>query len=105
TCDACHESGLSFYGVTNLTTRPSGHHVGKDCSGCHNTNNWDGGTQTRKAVVQAATRTTIGTVISAPAPAVSASAAAALLPGAAPMSAAQSARALGLSHAGVTSNC
>jgi len=103
TCDACHESGLSFYGVTNLTTRPSGHHVGKDCSGCHNTNNWDGGTQTRKAAVQAAARTTIGTVISAPAP--SASAAAALQPGAAPMSAAQSARPLGLSHAGVTSNC
>jgi hypothetical protein len=48
TCDACHETGRSFYGVTNLTTRPSGHHVGQDCSGCHNPNNWDGGSQVRK---------------------------------------------------------
>jgi len=103
TCDACHESGRSFYGVTNLTTRPSGHHVGQDCSGCHNTNNWDGGSQTRKAAVQAATRSAIGTVISAPA--ASASAATALQPGAAPMSTAQGATAARLSHAGVTSNC
>ena len=103
TCDACHESGRSFYGVTNLTTRPNGHHVGQDCSGCHNTNNWDGGTQTRKAAAQVPVRSTIGTVISAPASPVSA--AAALQPGETPMSTAQSARALGPSHAGVTSNC
>ena len=44
TCDACHDSTtppLSFYGVSNLTVRPSGHHVGQDCSGCHNTSSWD----------------------------------------------------------------
>ena len=44
TCDACHESTtppLSFYGVSNLTVRPSGHNVGQDCSGCHNTSSWD----------------------------------------------------------------
>jgi len=103
TCDACHESGKSFYGVTNLTTRPNGHHVGKDCSGCHNTNNWDGGTQIRKVAAQAATRSTVGTVISAPV--ASASAAGALQPGAPQMSTARGAAALGLSHAGVTSNC
>ena len=36
TCDQCHDlSTLKFYGVSNLTTRPNGHHVGKDCNGCH----------------------------------------------------------------------
>jgi hypothetical protein len=44
TCDQCHDaSTLKFYGVSNLTTRPKNHHVGQDCSGCHNTNNWNGG--------------------------------------------------------------
>ncbi len=103
TCDACHDTGKSFYGVTNLTTRPNGHHVGQDCSGCHNTNNWDGGAQTRKAAAQVATRSTVGTVVSAPA--ATASAAGALQPGAAPMSTARAAPALALSHAGVTSSC
>lgn len=39
-CMSCHESGLSFYGVTNLKVRPSGHHTGQDCgnSGCHTYN-------------------------------------------------------------------
>ncbi len=39
---------LSFYGVTNLTTRPNGHHVGQDCSGCHSPNNWGGGAAAKK---------------------------------------------------------
>jgi hypothetical protein len=44
TCDQCHDAKtLKFYGVSNLTTRPNGHHVGQDCNGCHNTNNWNGG--------------------------------------------------------------
>ena len=44
TCDQCHDlSTLKFYGVTNLTTRPNGHHVGQDCNGCHSPNNWGGG--------------------------------------------------------------
>ena len=42
-------TGMAFYGVSNLTTRPNGHHVGQDCSGCHNPNNWDGGAQRGKA--------------------------------------------------------
>ena len=68
-CDACHESTtpkLSFYGVTNLTVRPSGHHVGQDCSGCHNTNNWDGGAQQRAATKTAA-RNMVVTVVKPPA--------------------------------------
>ncbi len=68
TCDACHETGRSFFGVNNLTTRPNGHHVGQDCSGCHNTNNWDGGGQKRTvAAATTPTRSTIGTVVGAPA--------------------------------------
>ncbi len=69
TCDACHElttPKLSFYGVTNLTVRPSGHHVGQDCSGCHNTNNWDGGAQQRAATKTAA-RNMVVTVVKPPA--------------------------------------
>ncbi len=103
TCDACHESGKSFYGVTNLTRRPSGHHVGQDCSGCHNTNNWDGGAQTRKLAAQVATRSTVSTVVSAPA--AMSSAASALQPGTAQMSTARAAPPSAPSHAGVTSNC
>ncbi|MDP9013480.1 MAG: hypothetical protein M3O41_12650, partial [Pseudomonadota bacterium] len=68
-CDACHEIGKSFYGVNNLTVRPDpGHHKGQDCSGssCHNTNNWGGGSTKKKAAATASTRSTIGTVVSAP---------------------------------------
>ncbi|HEY2675646.1 MAG TPA: cytochrome c3 family protein [Steroidobacteraceae bacterium] len=55
TCDVCHDlPTLKFYGVANLTTRPNGHHVGQDCSGCHNTNNWNGG-RAVKATMAAAT--------------------------------------------------
>ena len=68
TCDGCHESGSKFYGVTNLTTRPSGHHVGQDCSGCHNTNNWDGGAAARvaKTPATATAHTTIVAVVNSP---------------------------------------
>jgi hypothetical protein len=55
-CDPCHNRvtpALSFYGVTNLQTRPTDHNSGSkatnDCSGCHNTNSWDGGAQARAA--------------------------------------------------------
>ncbi|MDE1922819.1 MAG: hypothetical protein KGI55_05295, partial [Gammaproteobacteria bacterium] len=55
-CDACHNRvtpALSFYGVNNLTIRPTGdpHNAGNgltnDCSGCHNTTDWGGGTANR----------------------------------------------------------
>jgi nitrate/TMAO reductase-like tetraheme cytochrome c subunit len=67
TCDQCHERGLSFFGVNNLTVRPNGHHTGQDCNGCHSTNNWGG--NTAKRTVAAATKTTtarVSTVVSAP---------------------------------------
>ena len=67
TCDQCHERGLSFYGVNNLTVRPNGHHTGKDCNGCHSTNNWGGGTAKRTVAAAAKTTTaTIATVVGAP---------------------------------------
>ncbi|MDE2306502.1 MAG: hypothetical protein KGL34_13135 [Gammaproteobacteria bacterium] len=62
TCDACHNRvtpPLTFYGVNNLTTRPTGdpHNSGngltQDCSQCHNTNDWGG-----NAAQRAATSTT-----------------------------------------------
>jgi len=61
-CDACHEIGRSFYGVNNLTVRPSaGHHAGQQCgnSGCHNTNNWSAGNAKKRAAGQPTTRTTV----------------------------------------------
>jgi hypothetical protein len=66
TCDACHDaSTLKFYGVTNLTTRPNGHHVGQDCSGCHSTNNWGGGSAKAKrtAAAQTTVRSRVGIVV------------------------------------------
>ena len=56
-------AALSFYGVNNLTVRPSGHHVGQDCSGCHNTNDWGGDSATRTA---AATKSKVMLVVSPP---------------------------------------
>ena len=110
TCDACHETGKSFYGVTNLTTRPNGHHVGQDCSSCHNPNNWGGDAAKKKAVAQTAARSTIATVVSAPA--VAASAAGTAQSATVHLGAARGARvgvgvgaAQRLSHAGVTGNC
>jgi hypothetical protein len=70
TCDGCHDaSTLKFYGVTNLTTRPNNHHVGQDCSGCHNTNNWNGGaaaSNKKSTAPQATTRSTVAAVVAAP---------------------------------------
>jgi hypothetical protein len=129
TCDKCHDSvtpKLSFYGVTNLTTRPNGHHVGQDCSsgGCHNPNNWNGGSARKKtATAPAATRSTIGLVVNsgvAPRSATTALAsglagqAQAAQQGLATPALAPAGRGVGLghgpimaslSHAGVTTNC
>jgi len=80
TCDACHNRvtpALSFYGVTNLQTRPTDHNSGSkassDCSSCHNPNSWGGGAQKRPAATTAATAGTkallhsgIGSVLSVP---------------------------------------
>jgi cytochrome c553 len=64
-CDGCHDaSTLKFYGVTNLTTRPNGHHVGQDCSGCHNTNGWGGAAKGKStAVAQTTVRAKVGMII------------------------------------------
>jgi hypothetical protein len=105
TCDACHDlSTLKFYGVTNLTTRPNGHHVGQDCSGCHNTNNWDGGTQKRKPVAVAATSTRVTTVVGAQVASAN-SVNAALAANMSIVAQGIVARTATLSHAGVTNNC
>jgi len=64
TCDACHETGSAFYGVTNLTTRPNNHHVGQDCHGCHSPNNWGGNAATKKTTTApVTTKTTVGLVV------------------------------------------
>jgi nitrate/TMAO reductase-like tetraheme cytochrome c subunit len=62
TCDQCHDlKTLKFYGVTNLTTRPNGHHAGKDCNGCHTPRNWDGNAQKAPAkAVKAAVTSVVG---------------------------------------------
>ena len=65
TCDQCHEIGRTFYGVNNLTVRPStGHGGGRDCNGCHSPNNW-GGNAARKTVAAAATKSTVTLVVNA----------------------------------------
>ncbi|MDP8986590.1 MAG: hypothetical protein M3N97_16415 [Pseudomonadota bacterium] len=119
-CDACHEIGRSFYGVTKLTVRPSsGHHTGQQCgnSGCHNTNNWNAGSAKRKVSDQPATHGTVGIVVPARRTATQTTAEAGSVAGprlgrrvanaagvatGAEVSAAGSAR---LSHAGITGNC
>jgi nitrate/TMAO reductase-like tetraheme cytochrome c subunit len=109
TCDACHDlSTLKFYGVTRLTTRPNGHHVGVDCSGCHNPNNWGGGAAKKKTIAAAAapTRAVIGTVVAAPAAGASAVSAANVASAATVgRLGTATAGAVRLSHAGVTGNC
>jgi hypothetical protein len=110
-CDACHNAvtpPLSFYGVSNLTTRPSDHNSGDkksdDCSSCHSPKNWDGGQQKKAtAAASAKSNSTIGTVVSHP---VFAAAGATLGP--APSRALLShpdGAGRAVSHAGVTSNC
>jgi hypothetical protein len=114
TCDQCHDlSTLKFYGVTNLTTRPSGHHVGQDCKGCHSPNNWGGGSAKKTiAAATTPTRAVIGTVVAAPTATVNAvtGAAGAMRLGAASAGTLQFSNAAatvnrGPSHAGVTANC
>jgi Cytochrome c7 and related cytochrome c len=107
TCDACHDaSTLKFYGVTNLTTRPNGHHVGQDCSGCHNTNGWGGGAAAkRNAAPQATSRSAITAVVGSPA-----HQAARINNGSVPTTVPSVAgiangRSAHLSHAGVIANC
>ncbi len=112
TCDACHNAvtpALSFYGVTNLQTRPSNHNSGgkatNDCSGCHNPKSWGGGTQARKTVTAPTAKTAPLTSIVVAAPA---AAGASASPGvtAAPVAAgAGTASRLPVSHFGVTGNC
>src|ERR1035437_1570091 len=34
---SCHETKYTWYGV-KMQTRPSGHHTGQDCKGCHTYN-------------------------------------------------------------------
>jgi hypothetical protein len=63
TCDQCHDATtLAFYGVSNLQHRPNGHHVGKDCNGCHGTNNWSNAQVRKTAAAPATTKTTVGIV-------------------------------------------
>ncbi len=98
TCNACHNKvtpALSFYGVTNLQTRPGDHSSGnkltQDCASCHNTTSWGGGGQVRAVSAKSTAATgTVGTVVTAAA-ATNASAAAAATPA--------------LPHTGVTANC
>jgi len=63
TCDQCHDATtLAFYGVTNLQHRPNGHHAGKDCNGCHGTNNWNNAQVRKTAAAPATTKTTVSVV-------------------------------------------
>ena len=118
TCDACHNRvtpALSFYGVGNLTTRPTDHTGNKatqDCSNCHNPNDWGGNTAKRVAVAKAATKGVVTTVVSAPTAATrafSANGTSAMSPDspASRLTAGVVAARAGpsVSHAGVTSNC
>jgi hypothetical protein len=117
TCDACHNKvtpALSFYGVSNLQTRPGDHSSGNkltaDCSQCHSPNNWGGGVQAR---VVASSRSSASTS-TATAHAVAATTAAPLIAGArrdgpramGPGSIVLQARsAAAFSHTGIVGNC
>jgi hypothetical protein len=104
TCDACHNKvspALSFYGVSNLTTRPGDHNSGnkltEDCSSCHSPNNWGGGAQTRTVVVKSTNHSLVTNVVVAPSAVGMRGSIAGGLTGLP--------RAQQMSHAGVTSNC
>jgi Cytochrome c7 and related cytochrome c len=112
TCDQCHDlSTLSFFGVTNLTTRPNGHHVGKDCNGCHSPKNWGGGAAKKPPAAPAPAHTAIATVITATARAQSTAVQSMAVQSMAPMVGATApgnvlgAAGTHLSHAGVTGAC
>ena len=108
TCDQCHDSttpALKFYGVTNLTTRPQGHHTGQDCHGCHNPNNWGGGSG-RKAPAAQKASSTVSTVVTATGSrAVSTPVAGSPTPQPAATQTMGIARTGFVSHAGVLTNC
>ncbi|HEX9139622.1 MAG TPA: cytochrome c3 family protein, partial [Steroidobacteraceae bacterium] len=102
-CDACHNAvtpPLSFYGVNNLTTRPSNHSSGSkltnDCSSCHGTNNWDDAAQKKVGPAKVVPGSVIGTV----APAPPATGSPLLVPVRGPVAPVRS-----ISHAGVTASC
>jgi hypothetical protein len=72
TCDACHNRvtpALSFYGVTNLQTRPGDHNSGnmatQDCSACHSPRNWDASQVKKTAKAPAATHASVSAVVTA----------------------------------------
>jgi len=103
TCDQCHEIGKSFYGVHNLTVRPSpGHGSGRDCNGCHSPNDW-GGNSAKKAAAPAAGKTTIGLVVNTGM--ASRRLSGAPEPGSALRNGAMGVGIARMSHAGVVSNC
>ena len=114
TCDQCHDSPtLKFYGVNNLTSRPNGHHVGRDCNGCHNTNGWGGGGATAR---KGTPKVSGGVVTSRVASPAAAGVAPAVRLGSAPIaslggvlngvgSRVPAARMASTSHVGVTASC
>jgi hypothetical protein len=105
TCDKCHDRvtpALSFYGVSNLTIRPNGHHVGQDCNGCHSPNNWNGNAAKRKAATApATTRNSIGLVVNTGMAARSAG----LAPRGLTQGLGHGPVVASMSHVGVTANC
>jgi hypothetical protein len=106
TCDQCHDAKtLTFYGVSNLTTRPNGHHTGQDCNGCHNTNNWSGGAATAGRTVTAKVSAGVVTARVASPTAATASPTAATGTGLAARLAAPAVRLASTSHIGVTASC
>jgi hypothetical protein len=119
TCDQCHDaSTLKFYGVSNLTTRPKNHHVGQDCSGCHNTNNWNGGAARAPGKVSTGVVTRVAqapaSASAAPAPRIGLAARIMAGSGATlaavggalnAAGAAPAAKQASMSHVGVTANC
>ena len=71
TCDACHNRvtpALSFYGVTNLTIRPTsdphnkGNALTNDCSGCHSPSDWGGNKAKKKTAAVVPARSTVALV-------------------------------------------
>jgi hypothetical protein len=103
TCDACHNRvtpALSFYGVGNLTTRPTDHTGNKataDCSNCHSPNDWGGNVATRAAVAKSSTKGIVTSVVAGAANPARFAPLAGGLPALRPSQP--------VSHAGVTSNC
>jgi predicted CXXCH cytochrome family protein len=114
-CDPCHNKvtpALSFYGVTNLQTRPSDHNSGSklnnDCSGCHNTSSWGGGAQARPAPATATASAAAKVSVLAASTAAATPSAAAATPVTASATAAAATAPAGVPvnpHLGVRGNC